>query len=888
MKWNKEKLQGYAPNDIEMQWYDFWEKKGYFHQDPDPSKKPFSIVMPPPNVTGQLHMGHALDNTLQDILIRFKRMEGYNVAWIPGTDHAGIATQVKVEQQLAKEEGKSRYDIGREEFLKRVWKWKEQYGSRIEKQVRRLGSSCDWSRKRFTMDDVCARAVREVFVDLYNEGLIYQGQRITNWCPHCHTALSDIEVDHSDVQGHLWYVKYPIVGEDAYIMIATTRPETIMGDTAVAVNPKDKRFAKYVGKKCVIPLVDREVEIIADDYVDLEFGTGAVKITPAHDPNDFEMGQRHHLESIMIMNLDGTMNAKAGAKYDGMSREECRKAVVADLQELGLLDHIEELTHAVGHCSRCKTVVEPFTTKQWFVKMAPLTEDAIKAVADHQTKFVPDRFAKTYNHWMENVHDWCISRQLWWGHQIPVWYCDDCGAVSASKTDLTECPHCHSKHIHQDPDVLDTWFSSALWPFSTMGWPDKTADIQQFFPTSVMVTGYDIIFFWVARMMFMTCKFMKDIPFEHVFIHGLVRDSQGRKMSKSLGNGIDPLGVCEEYGADALRFTLVTGNTPGNDMRFYMEKVEANRNFANKIWNASKFVIMNLSDYDESFVPEEKDLTLADRWILSTFNDTIANVTANLDAFELGDAADEVYDFIWNSYCDWYIELAKKRIYQSDDEQSKKTVQYILVYVLTYTLEMLHPFMPFVTEHLWQHLPHEGESIIVAPWPKPQPQLDFKEEAATMNTIMEAIKGIRNMRAESNVPMGKKAPVIMAPADEAMAKTLRTYESYFHTLAFADKVTLLAPTDAKPENAVVTVVPGIEVYLQLKDLIDVEKETARVQKEQDKLTKEIERLNKKLSNQGFLAKAPDAVINKEKGKLADYTEKMNSLTKRMADLKQLS
>ena len=887
MKWNKESLGTYSPNDIEMKWYDFWEQNGYFHQDADPSRKPFSIVMPPPNVTGQLHMGHALDNTLQDILVRFKRMEGYNVAWIPGTDHAGIATQVKVEQQLAKEEGKTRYDIGREEFLKRVWAWKEQYGNRIEQQVRRLGSSCDWSRKRFTMDDICARAVREVFVSLYEKGLIYQGQRITNWCPHCHTALSDIEVDHSDVQGHLWYVKYPVVGEDDYIMIATTRPETIMGDTAVAVNPEDERMKKFIGKKVIIPLVNREVEVIADDYVDIGFGTGAVKITPAHDPNDFEMGQRHNLESIMIMNLDGTMNAEAGAKYEGMTREDCRKAVVADLEELGLLDHVEELNHAVGHCSRCKTTVEPFSTKQWFVKMKPLTTAALKAVADKETQFVPDRFVKTYNHWLEDVHDWCISRQLWWGHQIPAWYCDDCGETSVSRTDLTECPHCHSKHIHQDPDVLDTWFSSALWPFSTMGWPDTTEDIKQFFPTSVLVTGYDIIFFWVARMMFTTCEFMKDVPFRHVFIHGLVRDSQGRKMSKSLGNGIDPLGVCEEYGADALRFTLVTGNTPGNDMRFYMERVEANRNFANKIWNASKFVIMNLTDYDETFVPEEADLTLADRWILTSFNDTVRKVTADFDNFELGDAADAVYNFIWNSYCDWYIELAKQRLYKSDDERSKRTVQYVLVYVLTHTLEMLHPFMPFVTEHLWQHLPHEGESLIVAPWPQAQSQWDFAADAATMNTLMEAIKGIRNMRAESNVPMGKKAPVIMAPATDDMAKTLKTYESYFHTLAFADHVTLLAPGEAKPENAVVTVVPGIEVYLQLKDLIDVEKETARVHKEQEKMGKEIERLSKKLSNQGFLAKAPAEVVEKEKAKLADYTEKMAALTKRLEDLAKL-
>jgi len=886
MQWNKEELKSYSPNEIEMNWYQFWEDNGYFHQDADPSKEPFSIVMPPPNVTGQLHMGHALDNTLQDILIRFKRMQGYNTMWLPGTDHAGIATQVKVEQQLAKE-GKTRYDIGRDEFIKRVWAWKEQYGNRIETQVRRLGSSCDWSRKRFTMDDVCAKAVREVFVSLYEKGLIYQGQRITNWCPHCHTALSDIEVDHVDEQGHLYYVKYPIIGEDDYVMIATTRPETIMGDTAVAVHPEDDRFKKYIGKKIKLPLVGREIEIIADDYVDREFGTGAVKITPGHDPNDFDMGQRHNLELIMIMNLDGTMNEKAGAKYDGMTREECRKAVVADLQELGLLDHVEELQHAVGHCSRCKTTVEPFSTKQWFVKMAPLAGPAMEAVKDRKTEFVPDRFSKTYDRWLENIHDWCISRQLWWGHQIPAWYCDDCGETSVSRTDLTECPHCGSKHIHQDPDVLDTWFSSALWPFSTMGWPDKTADIGHFFPTSVLVTGYDIIFFWVARMMFTTLEFMHDIPFKYVFIHGLVRDSQGRKMSKSLGNGIDPLEVSEQYGADALRFTLVTGNTPGNDMRFYMEKVEANRNFANKIWNATKFVIMNLKEFDPDFVPGEADLTLADRWILASFNDTVRKVTEDLDRFELGDAADIVYNYIWNSFCDWYIELAKQRLYKSDDTQSKQTAQYVLVYVLSHTLQLLHPFMPFVTEHLWQHLPHEGESIIISSWPKAQPQWDFTAEAGTMNIIMEAIKGIRNLRAESNVPMGKKAPVILAPADDEMARILKTYEVYFHTLAFADKVTILSKTDSKPDNAVVTVVPGVEVYLQLKDLIDVEKETARVQKEMDGLQKEIDKVSKKLANAGFLAKAPTAVIDKEKAKLADYTDKLGALNKRLDDLAKL-
>jgi len=886
MKWNKEKLGSYAPGEIETSWYEHWEKAGYFHQEPEAGKEAFSIVMPPPNVTGQLHMGHALDNTLQDILIRFKRMQGYNTNWIPGTDHAGIATQVKVEEELAKE-GKTRYDIGRDAFLERVWDWKNKYGERIEKQIRRLGSSCDWSRKRFTMDEQCAQAVREVFVSLYEKGLIYQGTRITNWCPQCHTALSDIEVDHVDEQGHLWYIKYPLVGEDAYITVATTRPETLMGDTAVAVHPEDEKLRQFIGKKVRIPLVNREVEVIGDTYVEREFGTGAVKITPAHDPNDFEMGVRHNLPSIMVMNLDGTMNSEAGSAYEGMTREACRKAVVADLQKLGLLDHQEDLAHAVGHCSRCHTTIEPFATKQWFVSMKPLTTAALEAVSAGKTSFIPERFVKTYNHWLEDVHDWCISRQLWWGHQIPAWYCEDCGKTSVAREDITHCMHCQSTNIQRDPDVLDTWFSSALWPFSTQGWPDKTADIEQFFPTSVLVTGYDIIFFWVARMMFMTCEFMKDIPFEHVFIHGLVRDSQGRKMSKSLGNGVDPLGVCEEYGADALRFTLVTGNTPGNDMRFYMERVEANRNFANKIWNAAKFVMMNVEDYDPAYVPQRDALTLADRWIMTTFHERVVQVTADLDRFELGAAADKVYDFIWNYFCDWYIELAKPRLYTSDDAVDRRTVQYVLVYVLTHTLELLHPFMPFVTEHIWQHVPHEGESIMLAPWPTAQAEWLFTEDAKQMQVLMEAVKGIRNLRAESHVPMGKKAPVIFVPANETAATLLQQHEQYFRILAFADKVTILSPQADKPTNAVVAVAPGMEMYVQVKDLIDVDKEMARVLKEQGKVQKEIERLEHKLNNAGFLAKAPADVVDKEKEKLGSYQDKLEMLTHRLAELKQL-
>ncbi len=879
-------LDKYDPSQIEEKLYQFWEEKGYFHEEVDETREPFSIVLPPPNVTGQLHMGHALDDTLQDILIRFKRMQGYNVLWLPGTDHAGIATQIKVEEMLAKEEGKTRYDLGREKFIERVWEWKEKFHERIVKQVRRLGASCDWSRERFTMDEVCAKAVREVFVSLYEKGLIYQGSRITNWCPRCSTALSDIEVEHENETGHLWYIKYPVVGEEnKFVLIATTRPETMIGDQAVAVNPEDDRYKDFIGKTLLLPLVGREIPVIADEYVDKEFGTGAVKITPAHDPNDFEMGLRHQLENMVVMNLDGTMNELAG-KYAAMDRYEARKAIIADLDAQGYLDHIEEHDHAVGHCSRCHTTVEPLTTKQWFVRMEPLAKPAIEAVEKGETVFVPERFTRTYMHWLENIRDWCISRQLWWGHRIPAWYCKDCHETIVSREDITVCPHCGGS-VEQDPDVLDTWFSSALWPFSTMGWPEETKELKHFYPTNVLVTGYDIIFFWVARMMFTGLDFMKDVPFKHVFIHGLVRDSQGRKMSKSLGNGIDPLEVAEQYGADALRFTLVTGNTPGNDMRFYMERVEANRNFANKIWNAAKFVLMNLNEYDAAFVPEEKDFTLADKWILNRYNETIAQVTANLDKFELGAAADSVYDFIWNSYCDWYIELAKKRLYDNDDERSRKTAQYILVYVLSHTLQLLHPFMPFVTEHIWQHLPHEGESIVISAWPKQNPQWQYSEEEKDMDLFIKAIRGIRNMRAESNVPLGKKAEVILIPQDERIAGLIRTHEEYFMSLAYAEKVTILSAEAEKPDNAVVTVVPGAEVYLPMKDLIDVEKEMARLNKEKGQLEKEISRLNGKLSNEGFLAKAPVQVVEKEREKLADYQDKMAKLESRLADLQKL-
>ena len=880
-------LTTYNPKEIEQQWYTYWEEKGYFHEEVDTNKEPFSIVLPPPNVTGQLHMGHALDNTLQDILIRTKRMQGYNVLWMPGTDHAGIATQVKVEENIMKTEGKSRHDLGREEFLKRVWEWKQEYGSTIVKQIRSLGASCDWTRERFTLDEGYHEAVLKVFVALYEKGLIYRGERITNWCPNCLTALSDIEVEHEDENGHLWHIKYPVIGEeDVFLTVATTRPETMFGDVAVAVNPNDERYAHLVGKELLLPFVNRHIPIIADEYVDQSFGTGCVKITPAHDPNDFEMGQRHNLESIVVMNPDGTMNAGAG-HFVNMPRELARKQVVAELEAQGLLEKVEEHGHSVGHCSRCNTTVEPMVSKQWFVSMEPLAKPALEVVRDKSIEFVPERFTKTYTNWLESIRDWCISRQLWWGHRIPAWYCQDCGETIVTTETLTECPHCHGK-VEQDPDVLDTWFSSALWPFATMGWPENTAEVKHWYPTSVMVTGYDIIFFWVARMIFMGLEFKEEIPFKHVFIHGLVRDSQGRKMSKSLGNGINPLEVIEEYGADALRFTLVTGNTPGNDMRFYMERVEANRNFANKIWNASKFVLMNLEGFDESFVPSAEDYTLADKWILEEYNKTVTNITNNLDKFELGEAASAVYDFIWNTYCDWYIELAKPRLYNKEGGRDRQTVQYLLVSILRHMMELLHPFMPFVTEHIWQHLPHEGDSIMVAPWPSTLSMEGFGSAAAHMNVMMDGIKGIRNMRAEMNVPMGKRSEVILVPATEELKGILETHGDYFHTLGWAEKVTVLSPDAPKPENATVTVVNGLEVYLLLKDLIDADKEKERIAKEQATVLKEIARLEGKLNNQGFLAKAPEAVVAKEKEKLEEYKQKQQALNEREEFLKTLA
>ncbi len=874
----------YDPASVEKKWYEFWEKNRYFHAEPEPGKKPFSIVIPPPNITGKLHMGHALDNTLQDILIRWHRMMGDNTLWMPGYDHAGLATQIKVEEVLKKEEGKTRFDLGREEFVKRVWDWKEEYGDRIINQLKCLGISCDWERKRFTMDEGCSRAVRETFVSLFEKGLIYKGTRITNWCVNCHTALSDIEVEHEDTPGHLWYVRYPVVGEeDTYLTIATTRPETIPGDTAVAVNPEDERYAKLIGKTLRLPILNREIPVIADSYVDTKFGTGAVKITPSHDPNDYEMGLRHNLPEIVVIGKDGVMTEDAGP-FSGLERYECRKQIVARLKEEGYLVKIEEHSHAVGHCQRCHNIVEPLVSTQWFVKMQPLVKAAVDCVTDGRTQFVPERFTKNYTGWMENIHDWCISRQIWWGHRIPVWYCDDCGEMSASRTDLEKCPKCGSTHIHQDEDALDTWFSSALWPFSTMGWPDNTELLKQFYPTSVLVTGYDIIFFWVARMLIMGMEFMKEIPFEKVFIHGLVRDSQGRKMSKSLGNGIDPLEVIEKYGADTLRFMLITGNTPGNDMRFYWERVEGTRNFANKIWNASRFALMNMEGYDKD--AELAPYTLADKWILSRLQDTVKDVTGLLERFELGEAGRAIYDFIWSEVCDWYIEIAKPRLYNKEAAAERATAQHVLATVLVSAMKLLHPYMPFITEEIYQCLPHEAESIMISKWPVADESLVDPEAERGMNAIMDSIKAIRNMRAEVNANPGKKIPAIMLVSED-LREVVAHNDSYIKLLGGIDNLELRPLNGEKPENAMAAVVTGIEVYLPLAGLIDVEKETQRLSKELAAMEKDLQRAGGKLNNAGFLAKAPEDVIAKERAKYEELSGKIEAVKKRMAYLAEL-
>ena len=879
---SKELAKTYDPKGIEDRIYQNWLDKKYFHAEVDRSKKPFTIVMPPPNVTGQLHMGHALDNTMQDILIRYKRMQGYNALWQPGTDHAAIATEVKVIQKL-KEQGIDKNDIGREEFLKHAWEWKEEYGGRIVNQLKKLGSSADWDRERFTMDEGCSKAVEEVFVKLYNKGYIYKGSRIINWCPVCKTSISDAEVEHVDQDGFFWHINYPIVGEEGrFVEIATTRPETLLGDTAVAVNPEDERYQDLIGKMLKLPLTDREIPVIADSYVDKEFGTGCVKITPAHDPNDFEVGKRHNLPEINIMNDDATIN-ELGGKYAGMDRYEARKAMVADLDALGLLVKVVPHTHSVGTHDRCKTTVEPMIKPQWFVKMQEMAKPAIEALKKNELNFVPDRFDKIYLHWLENIRDWCISRQLWWGHRIPAYYCDECGEVVVAKEMPKVCPKCGCTHFKQDEDTLDTWFSSALWPFSTLGWPDKTEDFDYFYPTDVLVTGYDIIFFWVIRMVFSAIEQTGKVPFHHVLIHGLVRDSQGRKMSKSLGNGIDPLEIIDQYGADALRLTLITGNAPGNDMRFYMERVEASRNFANKVWNASRFIMMNLEKAEVPGEMPKDQLTAADKWILSKVNTLAKEVTENMDKYELGIAVQKVYDFIWEEFCDWYIEMVKPRLY-NDGDTTKSAALWTLKTVLVNALKLLHPYMPFITEESFCTLQSEEESIMISKWPEFIEEWHFAEDEAAVEMIKEAVRGIRNVRTGMNVPPSKKAKVFVVSESENVRNTFENGKVFFATLGSASEVTVQADRSGIDEDAVSAVLPEAVIYMPFAELVDIDKEIERLQKEEQRLTKELARVNGMLSNERFMSKAPESKVAEERAKLEKYSQMMDQVKERLTHL----
>lgn len=878
----KELAKTYDPKAIEDRTYAKWMGRKYFHAEVDRSKKPFTIVMPPPNITGKLHMGHALDNTLQDILIRYKRMQGYNALWIPGTDHASISTEVKVINKL-KEEGIDKNELGREGFLKRTWEWREEYGRTIVDQLKKIGSSCDWDRERFTMDEGCSEAVLEVFVRLYEKGYIYKGSRIINWCPVCRTSISDAEVEHEEQAGHFWHINYPIADGSGYVEIATTRPETMLGDTAVAVNPEDERYQHLIGKTLKLPLTDREIPVIADPYVDREFGTGCVKITPAHDPNDFEVGRRHNLPEINIMNDDATINCP-GSKYDGMDRYEARRAIVADLEEQGLLVRVEEHVHNVGTHDRCHTTVEPLIKQQWFVKMEEMAKPAIEAIKNGDLTFVPERFDKIYLHWLENIRDWCISRQLWWGHRIPAWYCDDCGEIVVAKSAPAVCPKCGCTHLTQDPDTLDTWFSSALWPFSTLGWPKQTEDLDYFYPTDVLVTGYDIIFFWVIRMVFSGYEQTGKCPFHHVLIHGLVRDSQGRKMSKSLGNGIDPLEIIDQYGADALRLTLVTGNAPGNDMRFYMERVEASRNFANKVWNASRFIMMNLpedADLDMAELDPAK-LTDADRWILSKVNSLAKEVTANMDNFELGIAVQKVYDFIWEEFCDWYIEMVKPRLYNKEDE-TRGAALITLKTVLIRALKMLHPFMPFISEEIFCNLSGE-ESIMISSWPEYREDWNFEKEEHAVETIKEAVRAIRNVRSSMNVPNSRKATVYVVAADAGVREIFENGKVFFATLGHAGEVVIQADKAGIADDAVSALTAAAAIYMPLAELVDVEKEIERLKKEEERLTKELARVNGMLGNEKFVSRAPEAKIQEERKKLEKYTQMMDQVKERLAQL----
>jgi valine--tRNA ligase len=880
---DKNLAKNYNPKDFEDRIYKEWQDKGLFKSKIDKTKKSFSIVMPPPNITGQLHMGHALDDTLQDILTRWKRMDGYEALWIPGTDHASIATEVKVVDKINKETGKSKYEIGREEFLKYAWAWKEEFGGKIVNQVKKLGASCDWDLERFTMDEGCNKAVTNFFVKLYEEGHIYRGNRIINWCPDCKTTLSDAEVEHEDQEGNFWHIKYPIKDSEEYLEIATTRPETLLGDSGIAVHPEDERYIHLVGKTAVLPLVGRELPIVADEYVDKEFGTGAVKMTPAHDPNDFEVGKRHQLEEINVMNDDATMNELAG-KYAGMDRYECRKALVADLDEAGYLIKVKKHDHAVGTCYRCHTTVEPRLSLQWFVKMDELAKPAIDILKRGELKFVPDKFDKTYLQWLENIRDWCVSRQLWWGHQIPAYYCQDCGEIIVAEEAPHECTKCKSSNIKQDDDVLDTWFSSGLWPFETMGWPDQTDMLDYYYPTSVLVTGYDIIFFWVVRMAFSAMFCMNEKPFEHVLIHGLVRDSEGRKMSKSLGNGIDPLEIIDQYGADALRFTLATGNSPGNDMRFYMERVEFARNFNNKLWNASRFVFMNLEDESllEGLTREsvKANLTLADKWIISRANRVVKEVNYNMDQFDLGIALQKAYDFTWSEYCDWYIEIVKPRLY-GDDREAKRAALYTLTYVLEKILKLLHPFIPFITEEIYSYLPTVEGYIITAEYPHYEEADDMLAEEEKMNLIMDGIRNVRNVRAEMNVPPSKKAKIIIVPTDDKRP-AMEDGKEYFKSLASASEVEIQNSKDGIPEDAVSVVIDGVELFIPLDELVDFEKEKERLNKERDKALAEIKRVEGKLNNPGFVNKAPAKLVEEEKAKKEKFEEILHTIEERLA------